>query len=273
VEAPFDALAAEYDRHWAGTAAGALQREQVWRRIDRLWRPGERILELGCGTGIDALHLARRGIRVLATDSAAAMVEQARLRCAGMALVEARQLSAERICSLSECFDGALSNFAALNCVADLHRFAADLAERLRPGSPVALGLFGRHCLWEIAGYLLRGKPASAFRRWRRDPVDASIGQGCTIRVHYHGPEEIRTAFKAGFVLERMVGIGVGVPPTYLHRLVERLPGVFRLCQGLDVRWGALPPFNRLGDHTLYLLRRRGRTLSRTGDRGRGRAR
>ena len=47
---------------------GELLRQAVWRRLDDVFRPGDRVLELDCGTGEDAVHLARRGVRVLATD-------------------------------------------------------------------------------------------------------------------------------------------------------------------------------------------------------------
>ena len=41
--------------------------------------PGGRLLELGCGSGRDAAFMVRQGFKVLATDGAASMVEQAKL--------------------------------------------------------------------------------------------------------------------------------------------------------------------------------------------------
>ena len=65
---PFDALAADYDRSFTASAIGQRMRAAVWRRLDTAFAPGERVLELNCGTGEDAVHLAERGVRVLATD-------------------------------------------------------------------------------------------------------------------------------------------------------------------------------------------------------------
>ncbi|NTV94513.1 MAG: class I SAM-dependent methyltransferase [Thiobacillus sp.] len=43
-------------------------------------RPGERILDLGCGTGDIAMAISERGARVVAVDASAAMVASARAR-------------------------------------------------------------------------------------------------------------------------------------------------------------------------------------------------
>ena len=75
----FDALAADYDASFTATPLGTLLREAVWRRLDARFAPGDRVLELACGTGEDAVHLASRGVRVTAVDASAAMVEAARL--------------------------------------------------------------------------------------------------------------------------------------------------------------------------------------------------
>lgn len=47
--------------------------------LDRL-EPGASILELGCGCGADAAHMAKRGFRVDATDGTRAMVRKAKER-------------------------------------------------------------------------------------------------------------------------------------------------------------------------------------------------
>src|SRR6266571_718963 len=42
--------------------------------LDAAFHPGDRVIEIGCGTGIEATHLARRGITVVATDAAPGMI-------------------------------------------------------------------------------------------------------------------------------------------------------------------------------------------------------
>jgi len=120
----FDALAATYDAQFTDSRIGTLMRQAVWQRLDACFHPGQRILELNCGTGADAVYLGQYGVRVLATDLSPAMVQITRQKVAraGLtAMVQVQQLALENIAALKAApFDGALSNFGGLNCVADL---------------------------------------------------------------------------------------------------------------------------------------------------------
>src|SRR6266700_21194 len=159
--AAFDSIAARYDEQWTHTTVGLLQREAVWRHIDPLYRSGETILDLGCGTGEDALHLTRAGVHVSAIDASPEMVSVARRRG-----VDARVLPIEKLERLNGVCDGAISNFGALNCVSDPEKLRGPLARLIRPGGHLAVCFIGRFCLWETFFFLSRGQFRKAVRRW-----------------------------------------------------------------------------------------------------------
>lgn len=281
--APFDAVAAAYDAEFTDSVIGQAQRRAVWRELDGAFRAGQRVLEINCGTGVDALHLARRGVEVLACDSSSRMIEVARqpLRRAVGALLAAPELetdagssglrtklgapvrfevlATEEIGTLRGSlapFDGAFSNFAGLNCVDDLEAVGRDLAALLKPGARMVLCLFGTRCVWETLWYLGRGQPRKAFRRLRSAGGVARLGNGTTVRVRYPSVRALRRLFRPEFRLKAWKGVGVAVPPSYVEPLARRFPRGLALLVWMD-RWVAsLPLLRGLGDHVVLVFER-----------------
>lgn len=266
---PFDALAGTYDAQFTDSFIGRKQRQAVWRELDRLFHPGQRILEINCGTGVDALYLARRGLEVVACDSSPRMIEVARERLR-RATLESRLKTAalgprfevlptEEIGKLQDSeppFDGVLSNFAGLNCVEDLRAVSRDLAQLLKPGAVAALCLFGPSCAWEILWYLAHGNARQAFRRLRSSGDLAELGDGMSVRLHYPTVSTLGRLFAPEFRLRTWKGIGVAVPPSYVEPLAQRFPRVLGLAARTD-RWLAnVPVLRGLGDHVLLVFER-----------------
>jgi len=259
--APFDAVAERYDETFTASKVGRAQRASVWKELERAFLPGHRVLEIGCGTGVDACFLAEHGVRVVACDSSPQMIAVATRRVAAdekLRLVHPHLLAAEDIASLqiSGSFDGAFSNFGALNCVEDLGQFARDLAMLLKPGATALLCWMGRYCLWEVAWYLAQGKPGKAFRRFHRKGVTARLAEGAAIRVCYPSVQMLVRIFAPAFSLVSIKGIGVSVPPSYLESGANRFPGLFGLSVRADSILGRCPGLRVLADHILLEFRR-----------------
>src|ERR1700733_12870674 len=109
----FDALAEGYDGQFTRTRIGSAMRAAVWARCAARFRPGFRILEMNCGTGEDARWLAGQGMRVVATDISARMIEVSRRKLANLPekqAVHLQVLAWEQLESLAgDSFDGMLS--------------------------------------------------------------------------------------------------------------------------------------------------------------------
>ena len=95
-------------------------------------RPGERILDLGCGDGALTAELMKRGAVVVGVDASPAMVEAARKRG-----IDAHLARAEFLPFKSE-FDAVFSN-AALHWVPEADAVLAGMRRALRPGGRIAV--------------------------------------------------------------------------------------------------------------------------------------
>lgn len=257
VPSPFEDLSDSYDDTFTHSAIGRRMRAAVWRRLDAAFPSGARVLELGCGTGEDAVHLAGRGVRVLATDPAEGMVRETRAKAERNGLadrVTTRTLDAGRLdeIELDGLFDGAFSNFGALNCVADLAPVSTGLSRHVRSGGRVLLCFLGRYVPWEWVFFLARGDRRSAFRRLA--PGGASW-RG--LRVSYPPLRELRRVFAPGFRVTGARAIGAFVPPSYAESAAARLPRLLATLDALERRVEAIPPLPSLADHVLLELERR----------------
>jgi SAM-dependent methyltransferase len=251
----FDGLAADYDAQFTAGAIGRRMRRAVWRRLDVRFLPGQRILEVNCGTGEDAVFLGRRGVRVLATDLSEAMVDLARKKVSEADLddrVQVRQLALENLATLdAPPFDGALSNFGGLNCVANLVATAQGLASRLVPGAFAVLCVMGPVVPWEWFWYLCRGRPATAARRLRRGGVP---WRGITVR--YPSIGALNRAFAPGFSLRRVGALGAILPPPFAESWAQRHPRLLDFLDHWERRLEAVPPLPWIADHYLLELER-----------------
>ena len=252
----FDALATDYDTHFTHTPIGTFMRQAVRARLDSHFRLGHRVLELNCGTGEDAIYLGRRGVRVLATDLSPEMIRITRRKVAQAALtatVQVRQLALERLHELDEPpFDGVLSNFGGLNCVADPTAVGRGLAPRLRPGAMVLLCVMGPWVPWEWGWFLCHGAPRTAFRRLRPGGVP---WRGLTIR--YPSIRTVQRAFAPAFRKRRVSAVGALLPPPYTEPWPRRSPGVLNWLNRCERRLETVPPLPWLADHYLLELQRR----------------
>jgi ubiquinone/menaquinone biosynthesis C-methylase UbiE len=260
--APFDAVAERYDETFTSSIIGRAQRAMVWKELEKTFRAGDRVLEIGCGTGADACFLADRGVYVTATDASAQMIEvtSRRIRTNGLDnFAHPHVLPAENISLLgtTEPFEGALSNFGALNCVNDLQQLAADLAGFLRPGAKVFLCWMGPYCVWEMLSYALKGNWTKAFRRLRRKGVTAKLTDGALIHVQYPSADSLVRCFAPWFRLRSLQGVGIAVPPSYIEPWAQRHPRLLQFFERIDSRINRWPGVRLLGDHILVCLERR----------------
>ncbi|HUE79331.1 MAG TPA: class I SAM-dependent methyltransferase [Sphingomicrobium sp.] len=256
----FDSIAESFDARFAPWKSVAAQRKAVRIELAKAFPPGSSLIEIGGGTGEDACWLLDRGRQVLLTDPSPAMVRAAAAKFESQPGGRAKVALAEQLelfgSSLSaERFDGAYSNFAALNCVTDLAPVARGLARLLRPDAPALIVIFGTFCSGEVLVEGLRGRPRNMLRRLAHKPVPAQLGeQEFTIR--YHRASALKTAMAPWFDFDGKQAIGLFVPPSTAEPWISSHPRLLRALEGLDRRLSR--PLAMFGDHILYRFTRNG---------------
>jgi len=102
-------------------------------------KPGERILDLGCGTGQLTSEIANRGAQVLGVDLSAEMIEEARRKFPAL---EFRTADARSLPFADE-FDAVFSN-AALHWIPQADQVVASVARSLRAGGRLVAEFGGK---------------------------------------------------------------------------------------------------------------------------------
>jgi SAM-dependent methyltransferase len=262
LEAEFDNVADEYDRHITGNRMNRLLRDRSLAHLRVVFAERHRLLELGCGSGMETMTLLREGHEIVAVDISDRMLAVVRAKADREGLggqlrtvkLRARDL-ADFARSQEGAFDGAYSTYGALNCEPDLRPTAAGFARLLRPGAPLVVGVYNRWCLFEILGYTLSLQGHRALGR-RSNPVLVGSSRFC-IDVYAYSVPDIDRVFGGWFDRVRLEGVPTVLPPSDLTAYSEKFARHFDRLAALDSVVGRHWPLNRLGDHFLGTYRRR----------------
>ena len=258
--AAFDAIAPVFDERFGAWRSVAAQRRAVREALLLEFPKTGHILELGGGTGDDAAFLAKAGYEVFLTDPSPTMVSLATRKLSPLGAraeiatgEELEDFAAHHLSTGGRLFDGAFSNFAALNCVVDLGPVARGLSQLLRPGSRAMLVLFGTLCPGEMLTEVLHKRPDQVLRRRKGGSIPARLAKR-DFPILYHRRAALARTFAPWFVLEKRLGIGITVPPSGAEPWISNHPRLLGAMETLDRKLAR--PLAFLGDHVLYQFRR-----------------
>lgn len=214
---PFDEHATSYD-HWYETPLGAFADRVEREAVFGLLKPvvGERILDVGCGTGRYALELASRGVNAVGVDPSAGMLAVAAARQSPQGNSGYARAAGERLPFVSGAFDGVII-VTTLEFALDDEAVLGEAVRVTRAGGRLVVGALNRRGPW------------AAKRRGSGSPLWS--------RAHFFGWRELREQ------LERLGGVSgqrvLFVPP----QLDWLPPPLFGLIEWVGRRvahpWGA----------------------------------
>lgn len=159
-------------------------------------RPGERILDLGCGDGVLTARIVARGAEVLGIDASESMIAAARARSVRAEIDDAHALRLDRA------FDAVFSN-AALHWMTDPDAVIAGVTRALRPGGRFVAEAGGHGNVAAIRIALIA--------------VLARRGVACDLREIWYFPsiaEQRRRLERAGFTVTDIALIPRPTPVT-----------------------------------------------------------
>lgn len=265
MKAAFDNSAEGYDEQFTNSSIGRLQRNQVWSYLENTYRVGfpNRVLELNCGTGEDAVFFAKHGSQVLATDVSEQMLRMASAKIHNEGLeskVETKRLD---ICDLpgdlpARGYDLIFSNFGGLNCVNSekLQQLMESSGQLLRPGGRMILVIMPRFCAWETLYFLKSFDFKNAFRRRSRGPQMARLAKG-EVTTWYYSPADLKRFAGNHYDIVHLRAIGISLPPSCLQKTFAGRNGILNKLDAIENRLAAFGFLSRLSDHYLIDLKLR----------------
>lgn len=201
----FEQIAPRYDQLNDLLSLGL---HRLWKRQALLWiapRPGQRLLDLCCGTGDLALLMAARvrpGGTVLGVDAAAAPLELARQRADRQSWLPLGWLQADVLATglPTASADGAVMAYGLRNLAAPAAGLA-ELRRLLRPGARAAVLDFNRPDPATAAG-----RRSAALQRQLLRRVVVPVASRAGLREHYAYLEQSLERFPTGSAQEALAG-------------------------------------------------------------------
>lgn len=259
MSASFDTAAKNYDTTFTNTVIGNAQRELVYRRFSKInqKKDPKKILEINCGTGEDAVWLAKQNHEVIATDISEKMIEVAnrknQFNNLTFAVIDANQIQ-EKYAPNS--FDLIFSNFGGLNCLslAELTSFFENASQIVTSKGELVLVIMPKNTLWEQLYFISKGKFSEVFRR-KKEFATANV-DGEKVTTFYYNPKDIKRA-ALQFEIKDHYPIGFFVPPSYLEPFFKSKPRLFSILNYLEKRITTFSFLSKYADHYLIHLKKK----------------
>ncbi len=217
----FDTVANTYDAVFTNTKIGIEQRNKVYDNIDDILSSVNKvsILELNCGTGIDAVNFAKKGHAVIATDISEEMIKVANKKNTYQNLkFKSLDIKSLGACSFEIKFDLIYSNFGGLNCLSlkELKKFIETASKLLNPEGRLILVLMPKNCIWERLYFLFKGDIGKMKRRNTNDSLLVNVS-GVQVPTWYFNPKEVTEISSKNFTTTNNIPVGIAIPPSYLE--------------------------------------------------------
>lgn len=250
-----DNIAEGYDDILSNNAFSEILRSIFQKRLLNNLPSESKILDLGCGTGEDALFLASKGFIVTGIDISEKMISIAKSKTLKKNMKENIIFFCCDMVQFIEKdtgnYDGIISNFNAVNYVKDMDSFAKSVSGLLNANGKIIFTVLNKICCSEILYSFITLRFSRAwcalFNRKKYILTELNLYFPCSFRKY----------FEKYFTIKKITGVGIIIPPHNLVGLYKRLsfaiPFLLK-CEKLIV---SLFPFYFLSDHYIIEMQKK----------------
>ncbi len=248
----FSKIAIQYEELDRTSSLINWMRNRVRTHLLKHLNPNSRLLEINCGSGIDAVFLAKKGYRVHATDIAEGMVMYVKskiilenlnsfLSCETLPFNQLNQIK-------NNSYNQLFSNFGGLNCsnLNELEAIFDSFKYLLLPNGRITLVIMPKICIWEMLSFFKGNK--KAFRRFKKEGVLANI-EGLKVRTYYHSKKQIKQLLSKDYEEFKIENICFFGPTGNRIHYPKKNPLLFKTWGVLDNLTNRIPFLQGFGDY------------------------
>lgn len=260
MKANFDQAAINYDATFTNSVIGKLQRQLVYQQLSEFLKENQpkTILEINCGTGEDAIWLAKQNFDVTATDISSAMIDVAKSK-SNLENLNFKQANSATIAVAfqNQKFDFLFSNFGGLNCLSDVElvSFFKNASEILHENKSMVLVIMPKNTLWEQLYFISKLNFKNVFRR-KKEMAIANV-DGEKVATYYYNPKDIVNLANGIFEIKQYKPIGFFVPPSYLETFFKNKPKLTSLLNRLEQKIRNQSWLSKFADHYVIILQKK----------------
>lgn len=258
IDQGFSKISHDYEQLEAISSLIRWKRKRVRHHLLSRLAPNSSVLEINCGSGIDASFLAKNGYNVHATDIAGGMIAYVKnkieqdnltnLNCEVLPNTDLHNLKPKT-------FDCVFSNFGGLNFSSpgELQDVLSSLPELLSKNGEITLVIMPKICVWEFLR-IFRGRKY-AFRRLKKGGTLANI-KSEKARTYYHSARQVKRMLSEHFTDFKVENICfLGPTGNHVH-FPKKHPFLFKICVFLDKVSNSIPFFRGYGDYYILSARK-----------------
>ena len=262
VQDAFNSASEEYDYTIRRNYINSWIRKRSINQLRKIVRSDDILLEIGCGTGAEAIEISKHVKRIVATDISEKMLELLKRKLDARRLnqkVVTARARASKIDMIRELLPTggvrvAYSFNGALNCEPEIDQVPIHLSKIIQEDGYFLCSIRNTLCLSEALSHSLVLQFNKTNKR-KDQPIMVSVG-GTDIPSYYYSPTRFTRLFRPRFRLRKVIGLPAFLPPAYLNDYYLRTGKARTVLEKMEFLLGDRFPFNRLGDQTLFVFQR-----------------